>query len=74
MVVVVVVVLVVLVVLVELVVVVSGEVGNGIDWGPSPGLHDTATTAAAANPAIHLLAVAPAAVRPFVCTTGNSAR
>ena len=30
-------------VVVVVVVVVSGEVGNGIDSGPSPGLHATAT-------------------------------
>lgn len=73
MVVVVVVVVVVVDVLVLVVVVVSGEVGSGIDSGPSPGLQETAMTAAAARPATHLV-LAPAALRSDLCTTGNSAR
>jgi phosphotransferase system glucose/maltose/N-acetylglucosamine-specific IIC component len=46
------VVVVVVVVVVDVVlVVVSGEVGSGIDSGPSPGLHATITKAIAARPA-----------------------
>ena len=56
-------------VVVVVVVVVSGEVGNGIDSGPSPGLHATATRDnATATPSRFVVALT------LLCTTAHRAR
>ncbi len=61
--------LVVLVVDVEVVVVVSGDVGKGIDSGPVPGLQEATKRTAPRTVAIRLLVAVT-----LLCTTSHRAR